>query len=297
MRKLFLKDIKDNNFLFYALKKRGMKEVFKHSHDFYEISYVYEGSGILDIGDKKYNFRSHQINFTPPDISHKFTCYPNTSHSQISMSFSKNILKDDTLNFNYKELLNTIEKKNIYVIDVPSEIIEIMEENMDIIYQEYMFKSENYKSLILLKLQTILILMGRIVSKENTIFKMFKNLDPVVYRALQNIESYYYKIQNISDILNNIKMNKKYFITLFKKNVNYTPVNYLNRVKIEKCCEFLITTYSPVTYIAYDCGFNDLSYFNRQFKRFTGMTPKQFRKLAIQNLIDKNKFNRFGFDK
>jgi AraC-like DNA-binding protein len=295
MKKFILENIIEDDFLFYIFKANKIKKVARHNHDFFEIVYVYEGSGILEIDDKKYKFKANQINFTPPNISHKYTSRPNTYHKQISIPIHKDIFNNIKSTFNYLELIDKIKKENLYLIDVPPENIKDIEENIENIYQEYGFKSKNYKKLILLKLQTLLIYIDRFISENRGILKKFKNLDPIIYKVLKNIETNYDQITDTDSILNNIKIDKKYFIRLFKKNTGYTPINYLNRVKIEKCCELLLATENTITQIAYNCGFNDTGYFNRQFKKFLSLTPKKFRKLSSQKRIKKNKFNRFSF--
>ncbi|WP_043753280.1 helix-turn-helix domain-containing protein [Pseudooceanicola atlanticus] len=60
-----------------------------------------------------------------------------------------------------------------------------------------------------------------------------------------------------------------------------TPMDYLFRKRMEKACQMLQARSrqsSPalVSSIAYNCGFNDVSYFNRQFRRMFGCAPGQF---------------------
>ena len=57
-----------------------------------------------------------------------------------------------------------------------------------------------------------------------------------------------------------------------------TPMDYLNRQRIEQACFRLTTTSDSVTDIAYDTGFNDLSYFIRIFRKYKGISPGKYRK-------------------
>jgi AraC-like DNA-binding protein len=56
-----------------------------------------------------------------------------------------------------------------------------------------------------------------------------------------------------------------------------TPFEYLNNYRVEMASRALITTDKPITEIAFSCGFNDLSYFIKTFKKCKGITPKSFR--------------------
>ena len=72
-------------------------------------------------------------------------------------------------------------------------------------------------------------------------------------------------------------MSPKYFCRFFYQMTNHTPIEYLNMQRIEYACYALSATDEPVTSIALSCGFNDLSYFIRTFKRYKGVTPRQYR--------------------
>ncbi|MBE6613028.1 MAG: helix-turn-helix domain-containing protein [Ruminococcaceae bacterium] len=69
---------------------------------------------------------------------------------------------------------------------------------------------------------------------------------------------------------------KSYIIRLFKKNTGQTPMEYINRCRIELAKELLQS--KSVTDTALECGFNSISYFIRTFRRYTGSTPKQWHK-------------------
>jgi AraC-like DNA-binding protein len=56
-----------------------------------------------------------------------------------------------------------------------------------------------------------------------------------------------------------------------------TPINYLLTYRIERAARKLLGSDLSVTQIAYDCGFNDLSYFIKTFKTFKKVSPKDYR--------------------
>ena len=60
-----------------------------------------------------------------------------------------------------------------------------------------------------------------------------------------------------------------------------TPMDYLNRQRIEQSCYELSTTDDSITEIAYRNGFNDLSYFIRTFKKYKGITPENIKDLKL----------------
>ena len=57
-----------------------------------------------------------------------------------------------------------------------------------------------------------------------------------------------------------------------------SPVDYLNMYRIDSACRMLRVSGCSVTEAGFSCGFNDLSYFVKTFKKYKGVTPKQYRK-------------------
>jgi AraC-like DNA-binding protein len=68
------------------------------------------------------------------------------------------------------------------------------------------------------------------------------------------------------------------FCRYFKKRTNKTFVQFLNEIRIAHACQFLIDEEFSVSKICYSCGFNNISFFIKQFKRITGSTPLQYKK-------------------
>ncbi|HIW22235.1 MAG TPA: AraC family transcriptional regulator [Candidatus Dorea intestinavium] len=94
--------------------------------------------------------------------------------------------------------------------------------------------------------------------------------------ALEYIENSYQKAISLNDMAASVNMSPKYFCRFFHDMTNHTPVEYLNSYRIERASYQLLTTDQSITEIAYNNGFNDLSYFIKTFKKYKGITPKQY---------------------
>ena len=70
----------------------------------------------------------------------------------------------------------------------------------------------------------------------------------------------------------------------FRKAVGVSAVEYISQLRIQLTCEQLEKTREPVVTIAFNCGYSNLSNFNRQFKRKVRCTPQEYRNARI----DKN---------
>ena len=101
--------------------------------------------------------------------------------------------------------------------------------------------------------------------------------DDRIQKVLSYIRKNIYKTIDIDSLAAISCLSKDHFIRLFRKEVNNTPLQYINQKKIEKAQLILITDSMPVKNISYLLAYEDHSYFNRLFKKLTGVTPQQYR--------------------
>lgn len=73
-------------------------------------------------------------------------------------------------------------------------------------------------------------------------------------------------------------LSESHFRTLFRTHVGSTPLAYLTRMRMLAAAEALRSTDRAVSAVAADTGYADLSAFNRQFKRFYGLPPREYRR-------------------
>jgi AraC-like DNA-binding protein len=76
-----------------------------------------------------------------------------------------------------------------------------------------------------------------------------------------------------------------HFLRVFSAVVGATPHQYLLRQRIARAAKLLSEQSIPVTDVALDCGFADLSNFVRTFRRAAGMSPREFRKSNQRNFL------------
>ncbi len=68
------------------------------------------------------------------------------------------------------------------------------------------------------------------------------------------------------------------FCRFFKTRTRKTYTNFLNEVRVSQACRLLISSDKPIQLIAFETGFNNLSHFNRVFKKLKGQTPRSYLK-------------------
>lgn len=100
-------------------------------------------------------------------------------------------------------------------------------------------------------------------------------------RVLALVEEQYASPLTLADLSAAAGMSPKYFCRFFQEMTHQTPIEYLNACRVEHACCLLLTTDCSVTEIAFACGFNDLSYFIKTFKKRKGITPKRYLRTSI----------------
>ena len=97
-------------------------------------------------------------------------------------------------------------------------------------------------------------------------------------QVVEFIENNYTNPITLQQLSASVSMSPKYFCRFFSEMTHQTPMDYLNRQRIEQACYQLATTDDSITEIAYRNGFNDLSYFIRTFKKYKGITPGKYKR-------------------
>ncbi len=104
-----------------------------------------------------------------------------------------------------------------------------------------------------------------------------KNYD-LMKRAMLFISENFSSELTLEDVAKHVHLNPAYFSTVFKQSSGSSFKEYLNMVRIEESKRLLANTDYSIIDIAVATGFEDQSYFSKVFKKYTGLTPKQYAK-------------------
>lgn len=109
-----------------------------------------------------------------------------------------------------------------------------------------------------------------------------KGYSPVIKEIISYIDFHYSEDLNLNFFSSKFNITKTYLSNLFKKETGSTLTDFIHQVRMRKAITLINSSSIPITAIATACGYNDINYFIRMFKRNYGLSPKQYQKMIAQ---------------
>ncbi|MEM9274610.1 MAG: AraC family transcriptional regulator [Cyanobacteria bacterium P01_F01_bin.143] len=96
-------------------------------------------------------------------------------------------------------------------------------------------------------------------------------------QVLDYIDAHLAQNIKLADLARLLDISQFHFSRLFKQSLGTTPHKYLSQQRVERAKQLLSKTDQAIIDIALECGFSSHSHLSKQFRQFTGMTPKAYR--------------------
>ena len=110
--------------------------------------------------------------------------------------------------------------------------------------------------------------------------------DVVIEKSQQWIANHYDAPNPIKNMVKQSGLTERTFKRRFKTATGYTPIDYVQTLRIEEAKHMLETTSDAIDLIAQQTGYEDPTSFRRLFKRMTGVTPGRYRQ-RFQSIINR----------
>ena len=101
--------------------------------------------------------------------------------------------------------------------------------------------------------------------------------DDLVMRVQREIETKYFDIDSIDDVIKDLPASRRNFVRRFKKMTGIPPIEYLQHIRIETAKRQLEQTNHSIAEIIFDTGYADPKSFRKIFHKFVGMKPMEYR--------------------
>lgn len=97
--------------------------------------------------------------------------------------------------------------------------------------------------------------------------------------VIEHMNKNYNRYISISELARLVYVDPAYFIRKFKNTYGVPPITFFNNIRIKKAIELLILTDDSVRTVSKKMGMEETSYFSRWFKKNSGFSPSEFRKI------------------
>ena len=267
-----IKDLEENHF-----------DPVWHAHSEYQLFVVLKGTGTRFIGDSIKSFKPGELIFTGPHLPHLWRSdeiyFEKTSDYKtkgIVIYFSENFLGDHILEkeemLSIKKLFSKSMRGLEFYGSKKSEVIELMKELVHL---------QGIHSVIhLLHILEILATTKEYHYISSTHYENSFNqhetdrLNKVYEYAFKNFRK---KIL-LEEIAALLHMTPTSFSRYFSMKNNKSFSRFIAEIRIKHACEMLTETDESIAQVCYDCGFNTLSNFNKQFKEIMSKKPTEYKK-------------------
>lgn len=251
-----------------------------HSHDFVEICVVGEGSGYHYLEEQVLSVKRGDLFVIPIGTSHVFrptSPKPDKMLVVYNCIFRTSILKGWAHYFTDESGLHDIlyhpEKCSarwLHFQDKHDKFLTMFQD----MHWEYLKRNRGYEVVLITLLIQTLTLMQRFEMTCGTASAPKDQLEDIV----DFIKSNHSKNITVQYVADYFYMSSSHFQRKFKKSTGLTFTQYLQNVRIQKCCDLLKSTDISIHEIANHVGYQDMKFFHALFRKKTGVTPKQYRK-------------------
>ena len=282
-----------NRDCFYIADRRKSEFTYPlHSHNEYELNYVENAAGVKRIvGDSIEVISNYDLTLIAgKDLEHVWEQHKCESKNirEITIQFSADLFFGNFLHKRQFDTIRRLLEKSKKGVSFPMQAIMTVYPMLDTLSSE----EEGFYSVI--KLLTILYELSLINNIETLASSSFAKIeDDTDSRRVRKIYDYihnnYTKQITLNDLAHLVGMTPVALSRFFKLRTGKTVTEYIIDIRLGNATRLLVNSTNSISEICYDCGFNNLSNFNRIFKRKKECTPTEFRDNYIKTKTSKVK--------
>jgi AraC-like DNA-binding protein len=256
---------------------------YLHRHKEIQLTWIQEGEGTLVAGMNMHHFHAGEIYLFGANMPHVFKSDPVYFESD-----STRRIRTVTVFFNPTDKLSALfdlpEMKSVQTFleeyscgfKVPQELFADISGRLT-----GLLNSEGIDQLMqfLQLLKTLSGVNGLEPLTVNSFPHLANDNEGMRVASIYNyIIQNYNKAITLEEVAEQAYMTPHAFCRYFKKHTRYTLVGFLNKVRINEACKLLMNgSHNGIAAVAYSCGFNSITNFNRVFKSITGKCPRSYK--------------------
>jgi len=250
-----------------------------HFHPEYEINFIRNAKGAKRIvGDHIGEVEDYELVMVGPNVYHGWEDFKNDNSKifhEITIQFPRYLFDSLLLNKNILKPIKELLKASNHGILFSKETIINVEKRLNSLSKKNGFKN-------FIEFQALLYDLATSNNKKSLTNLSFEDQDD--FHNSQRIEKVYNFVKEnynkkimIEDAALALNMTVISFSRFIKKRAGKTFTEFVNEHRLGYATRKLIETNESISEICFNCGFNNISNFNRRFKKKQGCTPTEFR--------------------
>jgi AraC-type DNA-binding domain-containing proteins len=255
-------------------------------HEHYEMVYMKKGDAVFEIAGQPVVLGPNDIVIIKPRQLHKFIVKSDTGCDFIVLSFKfENRINGEYSEVPLEDFLNFVTSKETgpfitLKVSQKNEIVTILNR----IIKELESSEPGSEFLNHLLVMEVFVLISRALKMEweNSIKGKSPKLRELIGISINFIHNNFERDISLGNIARFVFLSPSYFTRAFKDETGMSPISYLLKIRIDRARELLADTSLKISDIALSVGFSNQQRFNEMFKKYTKMTPLQYRKKVTE---------------
>jgi AraC-like DNA-binding protein len=248
-----------------------------HWHSEFEINFVREGAAEFICGDEKFISGKGDIILILPNVLHSIHPYRHIRQVYDTLVFSSDIFGSSDTDRYFRECIKPLISGNMR--------IQVHITPQHHYYPELLRITEKIFSCAIGNTPLLDMLMRSEIIRLFWLLETEKEKPPALHEsgeiirpALEYIAQNFSEPITVKQLAAQVHLSESYFMHQFRKYVGFSATAYISQFRINRACKLLMDTGKNVAEIAFECGFRNLSNFNRQFYKIVGCSPTEYRK-------------------
>ena len=238
-----------------------------HTHPFTELFYVVDGKGVFNIQGQRFPVKANDFVIINPQVEHTELSSPDEPLEYIVLGIN---------GLSFSNLTPVSEGGH------PFSFFNLRDEQKDILrylnamVQEATSQSMSYELVCHNLLEILLIKILRHQHFDLEVGKQSKATKDISF-IKHYLETYYHESIQLEDLASMTHLSRFYISHSFKKEIGMSPMEYLIAIRIKESKILLRTTNYSISQVADIVGFTTPTYFSKQFRKSTGISPTDYR--------------------
>lgn len=241
------------------------------THSFVKLVYALTGSGDVEIRKEKYGFQPRDVIVVPPGHRNRIIDTPGTPTSLYVFCLSTELLQFDAATLS-RLRPGSLRRDRQFANQVERRLRRLL----------YIQDAEHDQTP--LKMVSGAMQLLEVVLAQPIVSADFdatgSDADPdrgEVLAYVEYLNTHFFEARTIDEAARRVGIERRRFTQLFREITGLTWLRYVRQLGINHAKHLLLTTSLPVTSVAFECGFEDLSTFYRHFKSANGESPVEWR--------------------